>query len=358
MFISNNSCSIEMSNDVKLTHKTMETTVNESVSSFIPKYIAVNLPDQTIITKRWQDAKNEVRQAIKEEGHNPEHWPEGAKTRSTKIEDLEYFVCNLEGERFERAEYYEQFFTDHTLPDRKTIADIAKEAISNKLCAMEGFKIDVECRVDFEYRDEDGEIVQDWYGSDREPSEHYVSITAFEHKPIKCGSHELRLFNAYQHFMIYINLDHLSKVAPWGKNLTDHFISKLKGRISASKANHVRPDVIVLWVQDMTPHNQAVLFDYIYSSILRRENRHYGESDMVNMAENAKEAWTFGIEEGEIAAFLKSLDLKLLEHYNSTDLEERYFTSNNGEKISRVNGTHCIALAVKVKIFPYTLAEV
>jgi methyltransferase (TIGR00027 family) len=117
----------------------------------------------------------------------------------------------------------------------------------------------------------------------------------------------------------------------------------LEGLVLYLDENSVR-DIFRI-IKEYSSNGSLVVFDYIYSSILRRENRYYGESDMFNMAKNASEAWTFGIEEGEIEAFLKSLDLKLVEDYNSRDLEERYFTSNSGEKISRVNGTHCIVLA-------------
>jgi methyltransferase (TIGR00027 family) len=117
----------------------------------------------------------------------------------------------------------------------------------------------------------------------------------------------------------------------------------LEGLVHYLDENSVK-DIFQI-IKEYSSNGSLVVFDYIYSSILKRENRYYGESEMLNMAKDANEGWTFGIEEGEIEAFLKSLDLRLLEHYNSTDLEERYFTSNSGEQISRVNGTHCIALA-------------
>ena len=46
------------------------------------------------------------------------------------------------------------------------------------------------------------------------------------------------------------------------------------------------------------------LCDYIYVSVLRKENIYYGEKSIHKVILNASEPWKFGIEKGEIETFL------------------------------------------------------
>jgi methyltransferase (TIGR00027 family) len=91
-----------------------------------------------------------------------------------------------------------------------------------------------------------------------------------------------------------------------------------------------------------------VLFDYIYSSVLRHEGRYYGEEDMHKNVEGVGEPWGFGIEEGSVEAYLSENNLCLLEELDSTELERRYFTNEEGMVVGRVNGSHSIVLAETV----------
>ena len=88
-----------------------------------------------------------------------------------------------------------------------------------------------------------------------------------------------------------------------------------------------------------------VLFDYIYSSVLRHEGRYYGEEDMHKNVEGVGEPWGFGIEEGSVEAYLSENNLCLLEELDSTELERRYFTNEEGMVVGRVNGSHSVVLA-------------
>jgi methyltransferase (TIGR00027 family) len=98
-------------------------------------------------------------------------------------------------------------------------------------------------------------------------------------------------------------------------------------------------------IRECSSKGSLILFDYVYSSILRGENRFYGEAEIMKKVSGAGEAWTFGIEEGEVETFLKDLGFRLLEHYNAHELEDRYFTPEKGDKEGRINGTHSIVLA-------------
>ncbi|MBN2386416.1 MAG: SAM-dependent methyltransferase [Anaerolineales bacterium] len=88
-----------------------------------------------------------------------------------------------------------------------------------------------------------------------------------------------------------------------------------------------------------------VAFDYIYASVLRRENRYFGEQEIFDTIANTGEGWTFGLEEGEIESFLVKRGFDLIAHYTPPQLEKRYLTAEDGRLHGRVNGTHCIVLA-------------
>jgi methyltransferase (TIGR00027 family) len=88
-----------------------------------------------------------------------------------------------------------------------------------------------------------------------------------------------------------------------------------------------------------------VAFDYIYASVVRRENRYYGEEQGFKMVARVGEGWSFGLEDGEIESFLAKRGFDLVAHYTPPDLEKRYWTHEDGVIHARVNGTHCIAIA-------------
>lgn len=88
-----------------------------------------------------------------------------------------------------------------------------------------------------------------------------------------------------------------------------------------------------------------VAFDFIYASVLRGENRYYGESGAVHMVRGAGEGWTFGIEEGALDLFLAERGFELVAQYPAAELEKRYLTAEDGTLRGRINGTHCIAVA-------------
>jgi O-methyltransferase involved in polyketide biosynthesis len=88
-----------------------------------------------------------------------------------------------------------------------------------------------------------------------------------------------------------------------------------------------------------------VAFDYVYASVLRRENKFFGEKEIYETVLRAGEGWTFGIEDGAIADFLTQRGFKLITHHAPSDLEKRYLTAEDGMRFGRVNGTHCIVTA-------------
>jgi methyltransferase (TIGR00027 family) len=88
-----------------------------------------------------------------------------------------------------------------------------------------------------------------------------------------------------------------------------------------------------------------VVFDYVYASVLRRENKFYGEREIYETVSSAGEGWTFGIEDGTIEDFLTRRGFKLMTHYIPSDLEKAYLIADDGKRFGHINGTHCIVTA-------------
>jgi methyltransferase (TIGR00027 family) len=107
-------------------------------------------------------------------------------------------------------------------------------------------------------------------------------------------------------------------------------------------------DGTLSFIRDSSQSGSQVVFDYIYSSVLRRENSLYGEKEIFDTVSRAGEGWTFGIENGQIDEFLTERGFKLTAHYSPTDLESKYFQKSDGNLVRRINGTHCIVQAVVV----------
>jgi methyltransferase (TIGR00027 family) len=104
-------------------------------------------------------------------------------------------------------------------------------------------------------------------------------------------------------------------------------------------------DGTLTFIQKHAAPGSQIVFDYIYASVLRQENRYYGEQGIFNTVAKAGESWTFGLEEGEVEPFLATRGFEMLAHYTPVELEKLYLTAEDGTFHGRVNGTHCIVLA-------------
>jgi methyltransferase (TIGR00027 family) len=104
-------------------------------------------------------------------------------------------------------------------------------------------------------------------------------------------------------------------------------------------------DGTLAFIRDSAAEGSMVVFDYIYASVLRRENRFYGEKEIFERVSKAGEGWTFGIEGGEIQAFLSERGFRVISHHTPSDLEKAYLTADDGAFFGRINGTHCVVAA-------------
>ncbi len=64
-------------------------------------------------------------------------------------------------------------------------------------------------------------------------------------------------------------------------------------------------------IQQLAAPGSEVVFDYIYASVLRREDTHYGEKGAAESMARVGEKWRFGLEKGEIARFVSRYGLEL-----------------------------------------------
>ena len=111
---------------------------------------------------------------------------------------------------------------------------------------------------------------------------------------------------------------------------------------------YLTPDAVdstLDFIRDSAVEGSVVAFDYVYASVLRRENKFYGEKEIFETVSRAGEGWTFGIEDSAIERFLSERGFKMISHHTPSDLEKAYLTADDGTRFGRINGTHCIVIA-------------
>lgn len=104
-------------------------------------------------------------------------------------------------------------------------------------------------------------------------------------------------------------------------------------------------DGTLAFIRKNSSRGNQIVFDYIYASVLRRENQFYGEKEIFDTVSQAGEGYTFGIEKGEIDEYLAERGYRMAAHYTPSELEQKYFKTEDGDIPRRINGTHSIVLA-------------
>ncbi len=95
--------------------------------------------------------------------------------------------------------------------------------------------------------------------------------------------------------------------------------------------------------------DSRIVFDYIYSSVLRHEEKYYGDEELHKNVEVVGEPWGFGVEEDSIKTYLDEHGFRIIEELNSDTLDRRYFTDSTGNLVGRINGSHSIVLAESIQ---------
>jgi len=104
-------------------------------------------------------------------------------------------------------------------------------------------------------------------------------------------------------------------------------------------------DHTLRFIHSHSGEGSLVAFDYVNGSVLRGENRYYGEKEIRRTVFKAGEEWSFGIDEGTIGHFLFERDFELVSRWMASDLEKEYLTAEDGTIFGRINGSHSIAVA-------------
>ena len=75
---------------------------------------------------------------------------------------------------------------------------------------------------------------------------------------------QLRVVNAYQHFLYYIDTAHIKEHDPWvNSGLLDHFMDKLKYFTENFVEGYISTRCVAEWFQNMNKSYQADLLKYI-----------------------------------------------------------------------------------------------
>ncbi len=98
-------------------------------------------------------------------------------------------------------------------------------------------------------------------------------------------------------------------------------------------------------INSTSASGSLVAFDYIFSSVLRRENRYFGEQILYETVSAVGEGFTFGVEEGMIGEFLAERGFKVEQNQTAPDLEKRYLSTEDGNLFGRINGIHALVVA-------------
>jgi methyltransferase (TIGR00027 family) len=104
-------------------------------------------------------------------------------------------------------------------------------------------------------------------------------------------------------------------------------------------------DATLDFVRSTSAEGSLVVFDYVRAPVLRRENRLYGEKEIFKTVSRAGEGWTFGLEDEEVERFMSERSFEITDHYTPADLEKIFLTAEDGQRLARVNETHCIVVA-------------
>jgi len=130
----------------------------------------------------------------------------------------------------------------------------------------------------------------------------------------------------------------------FNRNKTTLFI--LEGIIQYLKAEVV--DELFKLLYELSVPGSRVVFDYIYASVLRKENSCYGEKDIYKKVNSAREPWLFGIEKGEIEEFVSQYKFNVIQDLDPETLENMFFRDKQNHIVGKINGTHCIAYIKKL----------
>lgn len=100
-------------------------------------------------------------------------------------------------------------------------------------------------------------------------------------------------------------------------------------------------DETLAFVKSNSGAGSSIAFDYLYRSVIRGECSYYGAAELFEVVKQKGEAFSFGIEEGEIREFLKRKGFAPIAHYPPHRFEARYLYNKQGEFFGDMYGFAC-----------------
>lgn len=100
-------------------------------------------------------------------------------------------------------------------------------------------------------------------------------------------------------------------------------------------------------IQQYAGKESWVVFDYVRASVLRHESGLHGQAGITEFVSKSGEQWRFGLEPAEVALFVAAYGFEVHDHKDAQELEAMYFRDADGRLVGHINGTHCLAMAVK-----------
>jgi methyltransferase (TIGR00027 family) len=108
-------------------------------------------------------------------------------------------------------------------------------------------------------------------------------------------------------------------------------------------------DSTLAFVRSNTHPGTTIAFDYTISISSEKILDYYGvrEFEQTMKEHHANEALLFSLRDGEADSFLEGRGLKIVEHFDNTEIEQRYLTDDDGTPIGRMTGHFRFVLASK-----------
>jgi methyltransferase (TIGR00027 family) len=107
-------------------------------------------------------------------------------------------------------------------------------------------------------------------------------------------------------------------------------------------------DSLFRTIQSLTAEGSRIVFDFIYTSVLKHENRYRGEKELLEATSKNGESFSFGLDKNAVPEFLCKYSFKVSDIADNTVLENRYFKDDSGKQTVKMSGTHCIVSATRV----------
>jgi methyltransferase (TIGR00027 family) len=101
-------------------------------------------------------------------------------------------------------------------------------------------------------------------------------------------------------------------------------------------------------INEYSGKDSLIVFDYVYSSVIRKENIYKDEKRIYQGAAKLGEKLIFGIEKGHIKEFLLKYNFELIDEYDSDRLGKKFYSNEKGEIFAPIVGIHSIVIAKKI----------